>query len=64
MRVDNKYECRRTWPRDSEQIIQEQRTPAPHPDVQATPLHLVLAIDHAKGSAFEQMLYLVRLRRR
>jgi hypothetical protein len=64
MRVDNKYECHRTWPRDSERIRQEPRTPAPHRDVQDTPLHLVLATDHAKCSAFEQLLHLVHLRRR
>ena len=62
MRVYNKHEFHRTWPRDSERIIQEQRTPALH--VQDTPLHLVLATDHAKGSAFEQLLHLVLLRRR
>jgi hypothetical protein len=41
MRVDNKHECHRTWPRDSERIIQEQRTPTLH--VQDTLLHLLLA---------------------
>jgi hypothetical protein len=30
MRVDKKHECHRTWPRDSERIVQEQRTPALH----------------------------------
>ena len=62
--VDNKYECHRTWPRDSVQIIQEQRTPALHWHVQDTPLHLVLATDHAEGSIFEQLLHVVHLRRR